>query len=274
MSKIRFQVVYASGQDPEHPAEELNVHSPATEGWQSPRFCDYPQELGLFLLDTPCHLSRVQILSHQSKIATKVELFVGDGGNYAEAAFARLGYLSLNSNQRSNFRARELKSVFVSCSGRFLKLVIHRCHVNKFNLFNQVGFVAINLLGEGGPDPSPEPFLPPHHAGGADEEGVHDLAYELSPFDPDTTRRLRALLAAKEGAVRAENYDEAKRLKAAEAALREGGQRISALEEEKRQAVREEEYDRAKALKEEIEGVRAEVEGRIGPLPSMSITRL
>ncbi|EWM24192.1 flagellar associated protein [Nannochloropsis gaditana] len=79
MSKIRFQVVYASGQDPEHPAEELNVHSPATEGWQSPRFCDYPQELGLFLLDTPCHLSRVQILSHQSKIATKVELFVGDG---------------------------------------------------------------------------------------------------------------------------------------------------------------------------------------------------
>jgi hypothetical protein len=40
-----------------------------------------------------------------------------------------------------------------------------------------------------------------------------DLAYQLSPFDPETTRQLAALTEAKEAAVRVEDYDTAKRLK-------------------------------------------------------------
>ncbi|KAM3573336.1 hypothetical protein VYU27_004695 [Nannochloropsis oceanica] len=283
MSKINFQVVYASGQDPDYPADELNVHSPGTKGWQSPRFCDYPQELGLALLTSsssssstspppfdPClsgpppHLTRVQLLSHQCKIATKIELFIGDGSTYESAAFARLGYLSLNSNQRSDFQARELKSVFLSCSGRYLKLIIHQCYVNKYNLFNQVGLIAINLLG-GEEGEVGQPPSRPEGVSEEGEEGVHDLVYEMSPFDPQTTRRLRMLTLAKEAAVKEENYDEAKRLKAAESALRGMGGRISALEEEKRKAVRAEEYDKAKALKFEIEILRREMEGKLRP---------
>ena len=38
-----------------------------------------------------------------------------------------------------------------SCRGRFLKLVAHRCHINRQNLFNQVGVVAVNVLGEYAP---------------------------------------------------------------------------------------------------------------------------
>ena len=34
-SKVGFRVVSASGQDDGHRASELNVHSPATVGWQS-----------------------------------------------------------------------------------------------------------------------------------------------------------------------------------------------------------------------------------------------
>ena len=55
-----------------------------------------------------------------------------------KAHFERLGYLSLNSNQRSNYQARELKSVFINCTGRYLRILAHRCYVNKYNLFNQV----------------------------------------------------------------------------------------------------------------------------------------
>ena len=29
----------------------------------------------------------------------------------------------------------------------FVKLVVHRCHVNKYNAYNQVGLIAINCLG-------------------------------------------------------------------------------------------------------------------------------
>lgn len=52
--------------------------------------------------------------------------------------FKRLGYLSLDSNERSQFQARELKSVYIDHRSRILKIRLHKCHINKFNLVNQV----------------------------------------------------------------------------------------------------------------------------------------
>jgi hypothetical protein len=36
-------------------------------------------------------MEQVQILSHQFKIAQRIELFVGQGPSYTHAAYARLG---------------------------------------------------------------------------------------------------------------------------------------------------------------------------------------
>lgn len=80
----------------------------------------------------------MQILSHQSKIATQIELFVGHGDSYESAQFRRLGYLSLNSNERSKYQARELKSVYVNAPGQYLRMLVHKCYINEVNLFNQV----------------------------------------------------------------------------------------------------------------------------------------
>lgn len=124
VSRLGFTVAYASGEDMEYPATELNMHSPHTRGWQSPRFCEYPQELGLALAQ-PARVTQVQLLSHQSKIATRIELFVGDGQSYDTATWKRLGYLSLADNSRSEYQARELKSVYIDSPGSFLKLLVH-----------------------------------------------------------------------------------------------------------------------------------------------------
>ena len=98
MSKIKFQVIHCSGEDPEYPAKELNNHSPHTRGWQSLRFCEYPQEIGLQLLTRgPREVAQLQILSHQSKIASKIEIYVGVGNDYHDASYQRLGHLSLDS---------------------------------------------------------------------------------------------------------------------------------------------------------------------------------
>ena len=43
-------------------------------------------------------------------------------------------------------QARELKSVYVDAKGRYLKFVMHCCHVNQANLFNQIGIVALNAI--------------------------------------------------------------------------------------------------------------------------------
>ena len=44
-AKLKFKLVHCSSEDPEFPATELNAHSPHTLGWQSARFCEYPQVL-------------------------------------------------------------------------------------------------------------------------------------------------------------------------------------------------------------------------------------
>ena len=43
--------------------------------------------------DGPITLEYVQILSHQFKIAQRIELYVGMGTDYERAQFQRLGYV-------------------------------------------------------------------------------------------------------------------------------------------------------------------------------------
>lgn len=47
-------------------------------------------------------------------------------------------YVSLSDNEKTGFKARELKSVHVDAVGRYLRLNIHKNHINKHNLYNQV----------------------------------------------------------------------------------------------------------------------------------------
>jgi hypothetical protein len=142
-SKLRFKVCYCSGEDPDFPASELNAHTPHTRGWQTPRFCEYPQEIGIQFASVS-DIQQLQVLSHQSKIATRIEIFVGTAVEgdprpaYSRAKFKRMGYVSLDPNERSNFQARELKTVQFNANGLFLKLVIHKCSVNRLNIYSQV----------------------------------------------------------------------------------------------------------------------------------------
>lgn len=55
------------------------------------RNCEYPQELVLQLVDGACRLTQLQLLSHQTHIATKIELFVSKSAALQDAAFVRLG---------------------------------------------------------------------------------------------------------------------------------------------------------------------------------------
>jgi centrosomal protein CEP104 len=101
----------------------------------------------LFLLRF-CHAFPLAV-PHQ-QIPTKIEVFVGFAGpaaapdadpaavSAAVSNLRRLGYLSFDSNERSNHQARELKSVHVSVEAQLVRLLIHRCHVNKLNIYNQV----------------------------------------------------------------------------------------------------------------------------------------
>jgi len=63
------------------------------------RFCEYPQELVL-RLERTSEVKQIQILSHQAKIATRIEIAIGSSSpddadsDYTQAKFKRLGYMS------------------------------------------------------------------------------------------------------------------------------------------------------------------------------------
>ena len=101
--KVAFQVVHASGEDEQHPAGELNSdrHGPLIQGWISQKFCLYPIDL-IIQFDRKIILKKVQILSHQYLIASKIEFYIGDclddEINYQNAKYTRLGYANKYNN--------------------------------------------------------------------------------------------------------------------------------------------------------------------------------
>ena len=136
---LSYRVVAATSEDPGHPARELqNFHS-HSRGWQSSHFSESPQKLVL-RFSSRVTLQQVQLLSHQFKIAQRVELFIGapaDGAPLPASGdvgihYHKLGHFSLNSNERSSYQARELKTVYVpeASEGEFLKLLLHKSHVH------------------------------------------------------------------------------------------------------------------------------------------------
>jgi len=58
--RVAFNVIAASSEDDGHPALELNQQNPQTKGWQSDRFCAFPQELTIEL-STRCDLVQLQV---------------------------------------------------------------------------------------------------------------------------------------------------------------------------------------------------------------------
>lgn len=251
--------MHCTGQDDQFPAEGLNKHGPHMVGWESARYCEYPQELGLQLLDGESTVKQIQILSHHMKITTRIDIFIGTGRDYHTAKFVKLGHMSLESNEHTGYKARELKTAYLDDTGSFLKLVLHQCHINRLNHFNQVGIIAINLVGIPGQD-SDAKASPRREA--RDVKGSHDFASELN-LDPRTLARLKLLADAKSRAVETEDYMTAKQIKMVETELKALGKQLAQIDLAKKEAVVQEDYDRAKELKDESDALRDEIEAKI-----------
>ena len=65
--------------------------------------------------------------------------------------FETLGHFCFDCNDRSRWRARELKTIYLPkvAEGMYLKLRLDVCHLNERNLYSQVGLVSIHAFGHG-----------------------------------------------------------------------------------------------------------------------------
>jgi centrosomal protein CEP104 len=295
MPKLPFDISVCGGEDPDFPASALTLpHEAGVQGWQSPRFIEYPVELGLEF-PSPVNVEQLQLLSHQSKITTKIEIAVGTGETYDDAEFRRLGSMSLDSNERSGYRARELKSVYLDATGRFLKLTFHKCFINKFNLYNQIGIVAVNVLGtaledhlDGDADDLAAKMAPSlmtslsmntsatgqsmakhmREQAAADAAGKYDdLAFDLA-FDRATAEKIRSIVEAKNACAAREDFQGAKALKAVEQQLKAIGVQLAKMEGQKQTAVSREDYDAARSLRDQIKRLREGIDKQLGEIPA------
>ncbi|NXU44293.1 CE104 protein, partial [Drymodes brunneopygia] len=279
--KIGFTVVSSSGHEDGFSARELMVHAPTVNGWRSPRLCQYPQEIILQLVER-CRIRKLQLLAHQYMIASKIEFYISESlpeyfAPYQPERFQRLGYVPLSDNEKTDFRARELKSVYMDAVGQYLKLIFHKNYVNKYNLYGQVALVAVNIIGDpadydsmGSPSreklidhylgiKSDDPALDGTYLGKRDSiSPLDDLAFDMYQ-DPEVAQIIRRLDEKKREAVHLECYDQAKKLKQAIADLQKVGERLGRYEVEKRYAVEKEDYDLAKKKKEQMDEYRLKV---------------
>lgn len=219
----------SSCSDENHSGDELLKFGPHTRGWQSARSVTYPQELVLRFSE-PVTVQQLQILSHQSKITPKIEIFVcfppSDG-----LKFRRLGFIAFSDNEESKFQARELKTVHLNQPLTSMKLLLHEGYLNAQNPYRQVALIAINPIG---------------------------VLYNIPKFEPAlyAEDQLEALKAAKIRAVEAEDFDLAKKLKLQIDQLTVRGPSIEQLEKLKREAVEQEDFETAKQLKQQIDRMR------------------
>ncbi|EDV23945.1 uncharacterized protein TRIADDRAFT_57690 [Trichoplax adhaerens] len=278
--KISFQVVHSSGSEEGYLPGDLEAHSPYSKGWQSSRFCVYPQEL-IIQFERKIQLSKVQFLSHHFLIASKVELFIGGSGNdnypWHSSSYTRLGYITLSDNATTGYKARELKSVFLEGDARFIKILLHKNHVNKYNLYNQVGMVAVNVLGDFIDDGGDGSHLNDYNTislrnkvNNAFNDPLKktvrierlspsdDLVFD-SYQDAEISKLVRKLDDKKHDAVLAERYEYAKKLKYAISELQKAADRLGRYEMEKRRAIEIEDYDSAKAKKITMDEYRLQV---------------
>ncbi|XP_042336407.1 centrosomal protein of 104 kDa [Sceloporus undulatus] len=280
--KVGFIVVSSSGHEDGFSAKELMVHAPTINGWRSPRLCQYPQEIVLQMVER-CRIRKLQLLAHQYMISSKIEFYISDNlpeyfAPYKSERFRRLGYVSLSDNEKTGYKARELKSVYVDAVGQYLKLTFHKNYVNRYNLYSQVALVAINIIGEPADFSSDNSHasrekLIDHYLGNNPDESALDGTYigkpdSISPLDdlafdmyqdPEVAQIIRKLDEKKHEAVRKEHYDQAKKLKQAIADLQKVGERLGRYEVEKRCAVEREDYDLAKQKKQQMEEYRLKV---------------
>ena len=106
--------------------------------------------------EVPLRLKALEILSHESKISSRIELYYipyqnPELGSYGQAEeVLRIGSFGFeNPYYRPGEKpSREMKTVHLQdIYTQFVKLVIYQPYENSNNVFHQVGIVSISCIG-------------------------------------------------------------------------------------------------------------------------------
>lgn len=231
-TSLGYQIISCSSEDSTHPISSIINSSINSTGWQTSPNPRYPVE---FVVDltTVVELETLQFVSHQFKIANRVDLYVAK----SDKDFKALGSFNFSNNAHSNYTSRELKSATLNgIKAQFIKIVIPGCHANPNNPTNQIGIVSFNVLGCGGVPKSSVP-----------------KAMGSNGLDGDSSDILEQLERQKREAVEKEDFKRAEVLKKQIERLRRAYDQVVVLQQQKKDAIAREDFVTAQKLKAEID---------------------
>ena len=99
--KLKFKIISCSSEDQEYTISSLLFAG--SEGWQSRRFCTYPQEVTLEFYGV-VNIKKIEFASHHSKISSQVDILFYVPTGHQEQRFYKYGSLQFNRNEGGNVR--------------------------------------------------------------------------------------------------------------------------------------------------------------------------
>jgi centrosomal protein CEP104 len=267
---LKYRLVGVSTEDPENPFYSL-ISGLKNDGWCSVRYSTYPQEL-LIQFCRPCRLRQVNLLLHEYKIPSKIDLYYFFPKTFSEfnldiddLIFEKMGYIIPNLNKNQKKDSREYKQIFLNENVYYLKFVFHQNYPNLKNVFNQVGLIFIQCFGIdftanniNGLYPNlrkPTDFLTQKSL----YPQVKKKGYDDSMMDEVCIMKLKELKEALDFTLKIENYDESKKVTDLIQLVRKIGEKINDAKETKNKALEVEDWDTCKIVKIQIDNLREKV---------------
>ncbi|EPY37941.1 hypothetical protein AGDE_05992 [Angomonas deanei] len=155
---LPYDIVYCTSEMSDYPVSRIIPRTSVPEtnsgGWQSAKMGKVPQTL---VLRFPGNvwLQQIRILSHETKIASSVEVRVysltkellKNPPSFRKARFTKLGSVDFNDNVQSGYRSKERKTVHLKTETYFLKLLFGKPYSNRHNEDQQIGIYMIECSG-------------------------------------------------------------------------------------------------------------------------------
>ena len=259
--KLDHKLIESTTEDNDHPLREL-LKGLKGVGWFSSRFSQFPQEIYI-QFSQPVVLRQINMVIHEKNIPAQIKFYsyfpenineIID--NYHNAHYKYIGFIKMDTNERSQFRARESRKVYVNTKSLFLKIELGKNYINEYNVFNQVGLMNLDFFGSYlpplGNDLKKNKFILKHAAKKDINNNISDQALEdiCGPELKDLKEKMNFN-------IKIENYQECKQIKMKLDKVRIYGKQIYDLENQKKMAVNNEDFDQAMDLKNLVDKMKA-----------------
>ena len=283
---LEYNFVNFTSQDPSHPINYLLNHNNTKGGWISNRYCTYPQEI-FIQFPTMVNIRQINILINECKIPKSIELIncipVGEKNKFiinnnnvsklipSEFMYQNIGYIKLSTNVESNYKARELRKIYININTEYIKLIINSNFPNNLNIFCQVGIVSLDFLGtkKDNPKKKEEKINIPENIENNKINDTIETLFEVGintdevkedfideKMDKETKDKLKELIEEINTKKENEEYDECKLIKDKIDKIRKIALKIYTLEEEKKEYVNKNDFDKAKEMKFNIDKIK------------------